>query len=280
MTPGGGRTLRERLGALVRARRTPSTRPAPPAARAPRREPERSVRSIEQVLPGTEWRSPRHGAVHVHERRRGEIERARATWGRLPEPPPGETELTTLRLLGLDRVLFLDLETCGLSSSPVFLAGTMHWDGRDFIVRQVFARHYGEEAALLDAVAHQASGFEALVTFNGKSYDVPFLHARATLHGVALQMPRHHFDLLHHSRRRWAGQFADCRLGTLEKNVCGRRRTGDVPGREIPDRYHDFVREGDPVPMGPVFHHNLLDVLTMADLLHALCRPARSRARP
>ena len=183
-----------------------------------------------------------------------------------------------MRLLGLSRALFLDLETCGLSSSPVFLAGTMHWNGEDFVLRQYFARHYGEEAALLAAVSEQAAQFDSLITFNGKSYDAPFLHARALTHGVTLRLPPHHLDLLHHARRRWKEELPDCRLTTVELRVCRRRRTGDVPGDQIPGLYHDYVKNGDPWRLVPVFHHNLLDVTTMADVLHALCTPPRRSA--
>ncbi len=266
-----GDALRVRLGELVRSRR------AGPPANAARlgTATDSGATGVEAFLPGGEWRHEKHGSVYVHERLRSEVERRRSTWGRLPEPPPGEAELSSMRLLGLERALFLDLETCGLSSSPVFLAGTMHWNGEDFVLRQYFARHYGEEAALLAAVAEQARGFDVLVTFNGKSYDAPFLAARSLSHGVEMRLPRHHLDLLHHARRRWRLELPDCRLTTLELRVCRRRRTGDVPGDQIPGLYHDYVRNGDPWRLVPVFHHNLLDVTTMADVLHALCAPPR-----
>lgn len=307
MSSGDGASLRERLGELVRKRRTPpgaadataaagavpasaghglldeglttDARPVPTTRTRKRRVPitDPSATGVEAFLPGGEWRHERHGSVYVHERLRSQVERVRSTWGRLPEPPPGEVELSSLRHLGLHRCLFLDLETCGLASSPAFLAGTMHWNGEDFVLRQYFARHYGEEAALVAAVSEQAQGFEALVTFNGKSYDAPYLAARALTHGVTLRWPRHHLDLLHHARRRWKMDLPDCRLTTLEWRVCRRRRVGDLPSDEIPGLYHDYVRNGDPWRLVPVFHHNLLDVTTMADVLHALCTPPRRR---
>ncbi len=291
---GSGGALRERLGELVRRRRAgqpangagaggPAAEDAPPPAAAtrPRRARPRvpptepGAAGVEAFLPGGEWRHQRHGAVYVHERLRSDVERRKAAWGRLPEPPVGEPELSSLRHVGLERALFLDLETCGLSSSPVFLAGTMHWNGSDFVLRQYFARHYGEEPALLAALAEQARGFDVLVTFNGKAYDAPFLAARSLAHGVPLALPRHHLDLVHHARRRWRLELPDCRLTTLELRVCRRRRAGDVPGEQIPGLYHDYVRNGDPWRLVPVFHHNLLDVTTMADILHALCAPPR-----
>ncbi|HEY2955506.1 MAG TPA: ribonuclease H-like domain-containing protein [Candidatus Eisenbacteria bacterium] len=278
--------LRARLGELVRGRRAapvPGEEPAPGAAepapgsgdepasalRRPSRPREQGV-GVEEYLPGGEWRGE-HGAVFVHERLRSAIEKPRAHWGRLGEAPEEEPELRALAAAGLSRALFLDLETGGLASSPVFLAGTMHWNGEDFVLRQYFARHYGEEAALLAAVGAAARGFEFLVTFNGKSYDAPFLAGRAVVHGLEISLPPRHLDLLHAARRRWKERLADCRLTTLELHVCRRRRSGDVPGEEVPGLYHDFVRSGDPYRLIPVFHHNLLDVITMAEVLHALC---------
>jgi len=227
-------------------------------------------------LPGGEWRGE-HGTVYVHERLRSAIERPCSHWGRLGEPPVGEIELNALAAAGLHRALFLDLETGGLAASPVFLAGTMHWNGTDFVVRQYFARHYGEEASLLEGVATLAKEFEFLITFNGKSYDVPFLMNRAIVHGVRITLPPGHIDVLHPSRRRWKGEFLDCRLQTLERFVCRRRRSGDVPSDEVPALYHDFVRRGNPYRLIPVFHHNMLDVITMAEILRALCDPDPAR---
>ena len=154
----------------------------------------------------------------------------------------------------------------------MFLAGTMHWNGSDFVLRQYFARHYGEEATLLAALAEATRGYEFLVTFNGKSYDVPFLRDRSNVHRVPIGMPPRHVDLLHPARRRWRHDLPDCRLQTLELRVCRRRRSGDVPGEEVPGLYHDYVRSGDPYRLVPVFHHNLLDVITMGEVLSALCR--------
>jgi uncharacterized protein YprB with RNaseH-like and TPR domain len=265
--------LRQRLGDLARARRSGASDRAP----APRAAAAAAAVGVEAFLPGGEWRGQR-GAVFVHERLRSDIERRRSHWGSIGASPEFP-ELEVLAAIGLERTLFLDLETGGLSSSPVFLAGTMRWNGEDFVLQQIFARHYGEEAALLEALSGMMTGFEALVTFNGKSYDVPFLMQRAAVHGVALRAPGAHLDLLHLARRRWKHDLRDCRLQTLERHVCRRLRSGDVPGEEVPGLYHDFVRRGDPYRLIPVFHHNLLDVITMAEILRALGAPGTRGAR-
>jgi uncharacterized protein YprB with RNaseH-like and TPR domain len=277
----GGEVLRQRLSALVRARRGPA--PESPLGATmledgvpTRFAPSRSPLGVEAYLPGGEWRDAQ-GAVFVHERMRSEIETPGADWGRIEPTAAAEPDLLAIHALGLENVLFLDLETGGFSSSPVFMAGTMHWTGHDFVLRQYFARHYGEESALLRALAEEARRFAFLVTFNGKSYDAPFLRDRARVHGVSLKLPERHLDLLHPARRRWRHRLANCRLQTLELYVCHRRRSGDVPSEEVPGLYHDFVRRGDPHRLIPVFNHNLLDVITMHEVLRALCAPRDPR---
>ena len=87
----------------------------------------------------------------------------------------------------------------------------------------------------------------------------------------SLTLPPRHVDLLHIARRRWKGELRDCRLQTLEYHVCRRRRVGDVAGEEMPGLYHDYVKSGDPYRLIPVFHHNMLDVITMSEILRVLC---------
>jgi len=179
-------------------------------------------------------------------------------------------ELERLLRVPFERVVYLDLETGGLGSSCIFLAGIMRWVGEDYVLRQYFARHYGEEAALIERLAEELVTADAVVTFNGKSFDVPLLRERAARHLVSVSVPAVHADLLHHSRAAWRGKVPNCRLTTLEAYVCQRRRSGDVPGDEVPGLYHGFVRDGGGERLIPVFHHNLLDVITMDELLRRL----------
>ncbi len=262
----GGDRLRARLAELLRGKRAVGEVPEI------RAEPVAQGIGVEDFLPGGELQVG-EGTVYVHERLRSDVERRSRPWPALAPGADLHEELAMLCGLGLENALFLDLETTGFSSGPVFLAGTMRWNGVDFVLRQYFARHYGEEATLLRALALAAEGVAFLVTFNGKSYDVPFLKDRASYHRVALRLPPLHLDLLHHARRRWKDLFPDCRLVTLERFVCRRRRAGDVPSDEIPGLYHEYVKRGNPYRLIPVFHHNLLDVITMAEILRALVEP-------
>lgn len=177
-------------------------------------------------------------------------------------------------LLNPGGALFLDTETTGLGSAMVFMLGSMRITDTGMVVRQVFARDYSEERALIDAWTRMLGEAEMLVSFNGKSFDLPVLRDRVGFHGLETSHEPPHLDLLHASRRMWKNVLPDCRLQTLESSVCGRRRTGDIPGDEIPAAYHRFVRTGDASDMLAVFHHNALDLITLADVAAALAEPA------
>ncbi|MFQ6041003.1 MAG: ribonuclease H-like domain-containing protein [Candidatus Poribacteria bacterium] len=173
------------------------------------------------------------------------------------------------------QVLFLDIETTGLSNSPLFLVGIMYFTDTDkgeptFKIGQLFARDYSEEISLLHYLNELFANFAVFATFNGLSFDIPFIRNRMIYHRIEPQIDHFHFDILHHSRRKWRGQVPNCKLQTLETHICNRRRIGDIPSDLIPDAYHEFVKTGDTLLLKEIFQHNALDLITMAELIVAL----------
>ncbi|MDO8586301.1 MAG: ribonuclease H-like domain-containing protein [Armatimonadota bacterium] len=177
--------------------------------------------------------------------------------------------LLTGAALGCDpcRALVLDLETTGLSHVPMFLAGTLYVESDDLRIRQIFARTYAEEKALICELGKSFAECDLVITYNGNSFDLPYVRNRAAAHLLPVAIPERRLDVLHAARRAWRGRVPDCRLQTLESCVCRRSRTGDIPGHLIPRTYHEYVRTGDIAPLLPVFQHNALDLLTTLELL-------------
>ncbi len=168
------------------------------------------------------------------------------------------------------RWAFLDTETTGLAGGTgtyCFLVGVGALEGRDFRVHQFLMRDFSEEAALLDALAEHLSRFDVLVTYNGKSFDGPLLETRFRM---ARRLPAHqrleHLDLLHSARRLFRLRLTSCRLIELESAVLGFLREGDLPGELIPYYYFDYLRTHDALKLVPIFHHNGMDIVTLACL--------------
>jgi uncharacterized protein YprB with RNaseH-like and TPR domain len=222
-----------------------------------------AIRDLEGVLPGRALARDL-GCLYVVER---EIEEL------YPSGSGGimsSVEMLGQLGVGPEEALFLDIETCGLANCPLFLVGTMFAREGGIRVEQFFARDYSEEPALLAHLAEIMARYRMLVTFNGKSFDIPYMRDRMTFHRMSHGFEHEHLDLLLEARRLWRGEFPDCRLQTLEEHVCGRRRYGDTPGHLIPQLYHDYVRTGNAAPLEGIFHHNALDIITMAELLPSI----------
>ena len=190
----------------------------------------------------------------------------------------GQTPAASGGHRALGRTIFIDLETTGLSGGAgtvAFLVGCGYFDLGAFQVRQFLLTSYASERALLTTVAEFFEGADLIVTYNGKTFDVPMMETRWLFH--RMQMPDFsatgvpHFDMLHPARRLWKSrEGADdggCRLSTLERVLFGVKRVGDVPGSEIPARFFRFLRSGDPRPLEPVLEHNRLDLVSLAAVM-------------
>jgi uncharacterized protein YprB with RNaseH-like and TPR domain len=168
-----------------------------------------------------------------------------------------------------DRTIALDLETCGLAGSALFLIGLFRQVDGLPTVELLLARNYAEEAAVLASLWQIIAGCDVLLTFNGKTFDWPMVLERSVRHRLqtnAIGERLLHIDILHHARRRWRKHLPNCRLLTLEQYVCRRKRAADIPGHCIPAVYADYVRTGFERDMETVLHHNALDLVTLFDL--------------
>ncbi|HEY1497247.1 MAG TPA: ribonuclease H-like domain-containing protein [Candidatus Solibacter sp.] len=165
---------------------------------------------------------------------------------------------------------FLDTETTGLAGGTgtyAFLIGVGSIDAGGFRLRQFFMRDYDEEASLLHRLSEHLAQFDVLITYNGKSYDQPLLETRFRMSRARHPFDRmQHLDLLFGARRLWKLRLESCRLVELEHRILGVERQGDLPGEMIPYVYFDFLRSQKAFQVVPIFHHNALDILSLACL--------------
>ena len=243
--------------------------------------------SLEHVL-GGEWRGESGSRCFVVERR---VE-ADARCGRIRvgdlaawhELAAAHAPMLTAGPPARPPFVFFDLETTGLSGGAgtyAFLVGCGRFAGDGaFITQQYVLAAFGDERAMLEMVARELARAEALVSFNGRSFDAPLLETRYLYHRLDWTVARlPHIDVLHPARRFWGATSREaghdggnCSLVALEQQVLGMRRPGDVPGFEIPARYFQFVRSGDARPLAAVLEHNRLDLLSLAGLTARLMR--------
>jgi len=173
---------------------------------------------------------------------------------------------------------YFDTETTGLSTGAgtvIFLAGVARVDGDRVRVRQYLLPDFPYEPALLRALARDLAGSARLVTYNGRSFDLPMLAARLTVHGLYREqasIPDAHDDLLPDARRLFRRPLGGARLADVESGVLGVRRASDCPGSEVPARYFGYLRGGSPDILAEVLDHNFQDVVSLALLEAEVCR--------
>lgn len=173
--------------------------------------------------------------------------------------------------------LYVDTETTGLggAGTMVFLCGVARFEGATLRLRQFLLPGPQYEGGLLGGLSKELDGAQALVSYNGKSFDVPALEARYIL---SRQRPAlralPHLDLLHPNRRLFKGRIESHRLAMVERDILGFEREDDCPSAEVPERYFRFQRSGDPTHIRPVLRHNAWDILSLVALaahLAAVC---------
>jgi len=173
-------------------------------------------------------------------------------------------------------ILVLDLETTGLGRGGIiaFMIGLGYFEHGQFIVEQLFLPDPDAEVNSFDRLIELIKSKSLLVTFNGKTFDVPVLESRLLYHQIWLNLrAMEHIDLLHIARRLWKNKLPSCALETIEFYVLNhiRDKELDIEGGDIPQTYFQFLMNGDPELIKRIFIHNHHDILHTQALFTLIC---------
>jgi hypothetical protein len=145
-------------------------------------------------------------------------------------------------------------------------------------ITQYLLLDYPGEGEFLEALvkefrAPRGGPLPAVVSYNGKTFDVQILRNRCLMQGAGLPA-FDHLDLLHSARRLWRGVLPNCSQATVEREILSLDREGDLPGAFAPEAWFDFLRAGDSGRLLEICAHNRRDILGLAAILGCLCRIA------
>ncbi len=87
---------------------------------------------------------------------------------------------------GQKKIAVFDIETTGLSpaSCTVILSGILQIRGGSAQVIQLFADQEDDEAEIIRKTLQILQSADAILTYNGRHFDLPFMEARAKKHGI------------------------------------------------------------------------------------------------
>ncbi|MFX0105789.1 MAG: ribonuclease H-like domain-containing protein [Candidatus Hodarchaeota archaeon] len=186
----------------------------------------------------------------------------------------------------IEDLLFLDIETLGIIDSPIIIVGIGFFRNGQFNIHIFFARELEEEIAICEHLKTQIlSKFKCFVTYNGKTFDVPYLANRFLYFFDENPMisegdppyekcntKLHHIDLYHHCRRLFKGKLHNYTLTNIEEELLNWKRANELPSnlvglcyrkyKENPERYIGLMKE--------VIEHNYYDIYSMPLILKTL----------
>lgn len=179
----------------------------------------------------------------------------------------GARDSELLTFFGPQEIAVIDIETTGFARAlPVFLIGVAWSDGQRWYRKQLVARHFDEEAGVLHLASTFLASRSALVSYNGRSFDEPFVRARLAFHGMTPPSFSLHYDIYQETRQ-LRQTFGDCRLPTVTQHMFGLDRGDDIPGHLVPELYYCYVQNQRPELLLPILTHNARDLEDVCRLL-------------
>jgi len=171
----------------------------------------------------------------------------------------------------LNDLIFLDTETTGLSGGTgtlAFLIGLAVFEENGLRLIQFLIEEPPNEQAMLLEFSNFFSDNATIVSFNGKSFDIPLLKTRFILNKMPITFSDcAHLDILHVSRKIWRNRLESRSLKDLEQEIIEIPRSNDeIPGWMIPEIYFDYLRTGDGRQLAGVIYHNGMDILSLVAL--------------
>jgi uncharacterized protein YprB with RNaseH-like and TPR domain len=163
----------------------------------------------------------------------------------------------------------VDIETLGLSERPIILLGIAKMDNDKICTSQFLLRDIPDEPGAIWALVSQLEPKSSLITYNGRSFDIPYIKQRLAYYGLDSPLDNPHFDILHFTRRALKTKLTDCRLDTVEKYI-GVVRDINIPGGLVPHFYDSYLCTKNVGPLVPIVEHNKQDLLTLGRLFSRL----------
>ncbi len=180
-------------------------------------------------------------------------------------------------MLGLfkpEDLLFLDLETRSLfSETQIITIGAGIYQAGSFTVNQFTALNPDAEYEALMLLDSISKRHKAIVSYNGRSFDIPFVISRFSYYGLRHAAARFrdlvNFDLLHYCRQAFP-EASGHSLKEMEVYVLKEFRDNDIDGSEVDFHYSVWLKTQNPEHINLITSHNAIDVRSMALILNKL----------
>lgn len=168
------------------------------------------------------------------------------------------------------KAIFFDIETTGFNKTKdnVVLIGILYQDKNCIVINQFFANSLDDEKELLIAFTKTISKFDVYITYNGDTFDIPFLNSKFKIHSLDFHLNKSlNLDLLKTVKKhKDILQLDNCKLKTVER-MLGLNRKDEISGKESVKKYNEFLKTGDTYIKEIILQHNYDDIYYLPKIL-------------
>lgn len=167
---------------------------------------------------------------------------------------------------------FIDIETTGLSrkNNIIYLIGLLYFDSskKTWVLNQYFANSIEKEGPLLEQFILHISNFDHIITYNGDSFDLPFIDSRLKHHNIQYTIDKtKSFDLYRIIKQNKNYlDLENLKLKTIEESL-GFFREDKYSGFECIAFYYEYVKSKDSLLKVDILRHNYDDLVHMLDIM-------------
>ncbi|WDV44481.1 ribonuclease H-like domain-containing protein [Clostridiaceae bacterium M8S5] len=174
------------------------------------------------------------------------------------------------RFINYRNYCFFDIETTGFSGArnKVILIGILYFENNEIIINQFFSESPDDEVTLLIESLKLINKFDTYITYNGDTFDVPFVNKRLQYHNINEQLKKENgLDLIKVVRKnKQILGLEDCKLKSVEKCL-GIYRDDKISGKESIDLYKKYVKKPSTDLLETILKHNYDDIYYLPQLL-------------
>ncbi len=174
------------------------------------------------------------------------------------------------KVLNIKKYCFFDIETTGFNkkNSRVILIGLLYLEKENVIIKQYFANTLNQEKQLLEKFKTTIAGFDTLISYNGDTFDIPFLNSRYKYNNFDFYIDKKNsFDLLKIVRKYKKDlKLKNCKLKTVEKSL-NINRKDKISGKESIKMYYNYLNNNDDQLKQTILKHNFDDIYYLPKIL-------------
>ena len=167
-----------------------------------------------------------------------------------------------------------DIETTGLYSYKDRLISASFCDPADGTLTQFFLDDPADEKRILRQTLDELAKYDAVITYNGDRFDLPFVLTRAKKHGITDTLPFFWaIDLYKWVKKYWppAPMMESLSHKSLEDALgLAQRRTDEIGGGQCIELYARWAQIGDESAKDRILLHNGDDVRQLGRIGHSL----------